>query len=166
MFCPKCGKGEQSPNAYCRACGEWLPDLTKRGIKSFGGDSPEESLKISLTLSAMTTVVAFILAIMLYINYFGKPGVSGIIYITAAFLLAIAGWQASNFYVGIKLSRNLARRRSGNFTAQSNELNSASQANTALPSADTSQFVRPAASVTENTTELLESVPRSKRSDS
>jgi hypothetical protein len=166
MFCPKCGKGEQSPNAYCRACGEWLPDLTKRGIKSFGGDSPEESLNISLFLSAMTTVVAFILGVLLYINYLGKPGVSWIIYVTAAFLLAIAGWQASNFYVGLKLSRNLARRRGNNFAAQSNELNDALRANAALPAADASQFISPPGSVTENTTELLEAVPRSKRSDS
>jgi hypothetical protein len=166
MFCPKCGKDEQMPESYCRACGEWLPDLAKRGRKSFGGDSPEESLNISLFLSAITSIAALLLAVWLYAAYFGKPGVPGIIYVTAAFLLAIAGWQASNFYISIKLRRNLARRRSRDFSAQSNELNSASQSNGALPAADTSQFVRSAAqSVTENTTELLEAVPR-KRTDS
>ncbi len=103
--------------------------------------------------------------IWLYAAYFGKPGVPAIIYFTAALLLAIAGWQASNFYVSMKLRRNLARRRIGDFTEQSNELNYASQVNPVLPAADTSQFIRPTASVTENTTELLEPVPR-KRSDS
>lgn len=166
MFCPKCGKDEQMPESYCRACGEWLPDLAKRGRKSFGGDSPEESLNISLFLSAITSIAALLLAVWLYAAYFGKPGVPGIIYVTAAFLLAIAGWQASNFYVGIKLSKNLARRRKGNFADRSNELNNAPQASAGLPAADNSQFVRPTArSVTENTTELLEAVPR-KRTDS
>jgi hypothetical protein len=165
MFCPKCGKGDQMPESYCRACGEWLPDLAKRGRKSFGGDSPEESLNISLFLSAITSIAALLLGIWLYAAYLGKPGVPGIIYVTAAFLLAIAGWQASNFYVGIKLSKNLARRRKGNFATQQNELNNASQANAGLPAADNSQFVRPVSSVTENTTEFLEAVPR-KRTDS
>lgn len=153
------------PESYCRQCGEWLPDLAKRGRPGFGGDSPEESLNISLSLSAMTVIVSLLLAIWLYATYFGKPGVPGIIYITAAFLLAIAGWQASNFYVGIKLRRNLARRRKGDFDKQSNELSSASQANAALPAADDSQFIRPQVSVTENTTELLEPIPQ-KRNNS
>ena len=158
MFCQKCGKGEQTPESYCRACGEWLPDLSKRGRKSFGGDSPEESLKISLVLSAMTAIVALVLAVLLYANYLGKPGVSGLIYATAAFLLAIAGWQASNFYVGLKLRRNFVRRRAGDFAPDANELREgASKA--ALPAADTSKFVnRPPASVTENTTELLQPI--------
>lgn len=154
------------PESYCRACGEWLPDLAKRGRKSFGGDSLEESLQISLVLSAMSALAALILAVMLYVNYFGRENVPGLIYVTAGFLLAIAAWQASNFYVNLKLRRNLARRRAGNFQSQANELNTASQANAALPAADTSQFVHPAArSVTENTTEFLEAVPR-KRTDS
>jgi hypothetical protein len=113
----------------------------------------------------MTAVVALILAVLLYANYFGRENVPGLIYVTAAFLLAIAGWQASNFYVSAKLRRNLSRRRKGDFAKQSNELNAASQANAALPAADTSQFIPPPISVTENTTELLEAVPR-KRSDS
>ena len=154
------------PESYCRACGEWLPDIAKRGIKSFAGDSPEESLYISLFLSAMSSIVALLLAVWLYATYLGRPGVPGIIYVTAAFLLAIAGWQASNFYVGIKLRKKLVRRRKGNFAASPNEFNDiASQSNAALPAADASQFIGQAASVTENTTELLEPVPR-KRADS
>ena len=114
----------------------------------------------------LAVVLVAIIGIALMAESLGKPGVPGIIYVTAAFLLAIAGWQASNFYVGIKLSKNLARRRKGNFADRSNELNNASQENAALPAAGASQFVRPTAqSVTENTTELLEAVPR-KRTDS
>ena len=153
------------PESYCRQCGEWMPDLAKRGRKSFGGDSPEESLNISLFLSAISSIAALVLAVWIYASYLGRPGVPGIIYVTAAFLLTIAGWQASNFYVGLKLSKNLARRRKGNLTIQSNELNTASRETATLPAADTSQFVRPISSVTENTTELLEPIPR-KRTDS
>lgn len=154
------------PESYCRQCGEWLADLAKRGRKSFGGDSPEESLNISLFLSAISSIAALVLAVWIYATYLGRPGVPGIIYVTAAFLLAIAGWQASNFYVGLKLSKNLARRRKGDFGVGSYELKAPSQANAALPEADDSQFIRQRASVTENTTELLEPVPRSKSGDS
>lgn len=148
--------------SYCRQCGEWLPDLSKRGIKSFGGDSPEESLHISLFLSAMTAAVALLLAVWLYAAYLGKPGTPAIIYVTAAFLLAMAGWQASNFYVGIKLRRNLVRRRKGDFAGQANELKEARRFGAALPEADISQFVHQPTSVTENTTELLQPVPRNR----
>ena len=157
MFCQKCGKGEQTPESYCRACGEWLPDLSKRGRRSFGGDSPEESLKIALYLSGITTIVALVLAILLYANYLGEPDVPRLIYATAAFLLAIAGWQASNFYVGMKLRRNFVRRRAGDSDGGTNELKAAP--NAALPAADTSKFVyRTPGSVTENTTELLQPI--------
>ncbi len=45
MFCPKCGTADQIENSYCRNCGEFLPDLTKNKIVSFGGDTPEEQIK-------------------------------------------------------------------------------------------------------------------------
>jgi hypothetical protein len=153
------------PESYCRACGVWLPDLAKRGRKSFGGDSPEESLNISLFLSAISSLAALLLSVWLYAIYLGRPGVPPVIYITAAFLLAIAGWQASNFYVGIKLRRNLARRRAGNFATQSNELKGATERNPVLPAADASQFINSTASVTENTTELLTPIPQKRRND-
>lgn len=159
MFCPKCGKNEQAPESYCRACGEWLPDLIKRGRKNFGGASPEESLRISLFLSALSSIVALLLSLWLYTTYLGKENVPAIIYMTAAFLLAIAGWQASNFYIGIKLRRKFVRRRTGDFAAQANELNSPQQ-KAALPPADVSQFVHKPQSVTENTTELLQPISR------
>jgi hypothetical protein len=81
-------------------------------------------------------------------------------------LLTIAGWQASNIYIGVRLRRNLARRRTGNFAAQSNELKGATKQNAALPAADASQFINSTASVTENTTELLTPVSQNRRNDS
>lgn len=151
MFCPKCGKGEQNPNVYCRQCGEWLPDMTRKNPPR----SPQQHIQTSLVISVMTAVTAIALAIALYANYLGKENVSGLIYLTAAFLIAIAGWQISSFYSAYNVYRQF-KRRAANQESQPQQIKSASY--NALPEGDTSQFVSPQ-SVTENTTELLEPIP-------
>ncbi len=159
MFCPKCGKGEQMPNAYCRACGEFLPDVDKlarlAARRGFGGSTPEENIKTTIYLSLISTVFALFAAITFYAVLYGFPVSSGIMAAAAAFSLCIAGYQISNVIVAVKLRRRLVRRKDGNQNQR--ELN-ASTINS-LPPADTAPLLRSSASVTENTTSLLEPVP-------
>jgi hypothetical protein len=155
MFCPSCGADNQTVKAYCKRCGEWLPEF-KRRSSAFGGETPQQNVFTNLFMSALSAVVALFSAIALYATYLGTDQAKWSIYLAAAFCLCIAGWQASSFVVGLKLRNRLNRARESVKT--DSQLEQAPVA-TALPAADMSNFVG-AQSVTENTTELLQPVRR------
>ena len=60
MFCPNCGTSDQIENSYCRSCGEFLPDLTKSKIVSFGGETPEEQIRTNLILNLLSALVVWL----------------------------------------------------------------------------------------------------------
>jgi len=156
MFCPNCGKSEQSLNTYCRQCGEFLPDNKDRNRKfSMGGNTPEEQIRVNLILNFLSGAVSFILAVLLYATFWNKSGTSQIIYLVAAFLLAMCGWQFSTFRVGLKLRRTFEKRKTNDENAARVEKNVFQPAKTKdlLPEADFSN-VAPT-SITENTTKTL-----------
>ncbi|MEP6923631.1 MAG: hypothetical protein ABI954_04125 [Pyrinomonadaceae bacterium] len=157
MFCPKCGKGEQIPNAYCRACGEWLPDVNNLSRHGRVKLPPEKRLKITLIFNLLSAIFAIISAIVLITSFPDDrlPGVA----IAIPLCLAITAWQIVGFILTFQLRQDLKRRRQG-FQASSNQLNTSESSDNALPPANTSQFVRPFASVTENTTSLLEPIQK------
>lgn len=157
MFCPGCGADGQTATAYCKRCGDWLPEF-KRRSNAFGGDTPQQNVFTGLFMSALSAVVALFSAIALYATYLGTDEAKWSIYVAAAFCLCIAGWQVSSFVVGLKLRRRRNRARAGLETYSQIKRATPSPA---LPPADMSNFVR-AQSVTENTTELLHPLDRSK----
>jgi hypothetical protein len=161
MFCPTCGSPDQSANAYCKRCGNWLPELKGRS-HAFGGDTPQQNIFMGLFMSALSTVVALFSAIALYATYLGTAEAKWSIYLAAAFCLCIAGWQLSSFIVGLKL-RNRFKQAQEGLKIQST-LKEAT-ASPVLPPADMSNFVR-AQSVTENTTDLLQPLDRPRGNDS
>ena len=111
MYCPKCGKADQKENSYCRQCGEFLPELSKKKKQfSIGGETPEEQINTNLYLNILSAFTSLSLAIALYVTFYGQNA-APVIYLTAAFLLAMSGWQLSTFYIGLKLKRNFSQRR-------------------------------------------------------
>ncbi len=156
MFCPICGTDSQAANSYCKRCGEWLPDIKSRTRRGFGGDTPEQNIFTSLFFSALSTMAALFSAIALYITYLGTGDGKWSVYFAAGFYLCIAGWQTSNFIVGLKLRQRFKRGRADTSPVLGIE---AERREVSLNPADTSQFIG-AQSVTENTTELLEPVLR------
>ena len=158
MYCSSCGKAEQALNTYCRQCGEFLPDHSdkKRGF-AMGGNTPEEQIRVNLILNFLSGTVSLILGILLYATFWNKPETSPVIYIVAAFLLAMCGWQFSTFRVGLKLKKTFDRRKSGD------EIENAKQAEKSVfQSAKTKDFLPEAnftdivpTTVTENTTKHL-----------
>lgn len=155
MFCPKCGTADQKENTYCRNCGDFLPDLTKKNNLAFGGNTPEEQIKVSQKLNLLSAIVSFAVAILLYWAHWGKPNVSSTVYMAATFLLTIGLWQISNYVIGLKLKRHFNKRKEGS----DNENKSAEkqfqsvQTNELLPEAELSKVVP--TSITENTTRHL-----------
>lgn len=158
MFCPNCGKDEQALNTYCRQCGEFLPDHSdKKRSFSMGGNTPEEQIRVNLVLNFLSGTVSLILAILLYATFWNKPETSPVIYIVAAFLLAMCGWQFSTFRVGLKLKKTFELRKNGgeieNAMPGDKSVFQSAKTKDLLPEADFTDVVP--TSVTENTTKHL-----------
>lgn len=159
MFCPNCGTESQTANAYCKRCGEWLPDLKASRVK-WGGETPEQHLKIMLFLNGFSAIAALFSAILLYTTQL-PGGMKWPVALAAALCVSIAAWQVSTFFIGLKLRRRLKRGRDENAIQPAlKETGSAP----ALNAADTSQFIG-AQSITENTTEILTPLPERMRGE-
>lgn len=154
MFCSMCGADSQNPNAYCKRCGEWLPDVKARSRTAFGGETPQQNIFTGLFMSALSTLAALFSAIALYATYLGSGDAKWSVYVAAAICLCIAGWQASSFFVTLKLRQRLKKGREGSATVP--ELRS-QQSAPALNAGDPSALIS-APSVTEDTTQLLDRV--------
>lgn len=152
MFCPNCGKSDQTENTYCRNCGKFLPDFDKLKKRE---TPPEEHLKANNVLNIMTAIVSLTLAILLYVNFLGGENTPFLIYVTAGFLTAIFAWQVQVFVRSLMLKKQIILPKSNKPEA---ELKSA--AKDLLNEADFSDNIP--ASVSEYTTKnLKEKVKRS-----
>jgi hypothetical protein len=154
MFCPNCGAADQNSNAYCRRCGEWLAD--PKSTRSHGAKTPEDRMKTILVFSGLNAVFALVSAIALYATYLGTPEAKWSVYLAGAFSLVIAVHQTVSFSFAFQLMQKLKRGRAG--TGRSLE-SKAEGDPVLLGSAETAPIIN-APSVTENTTDLLESSPR------
>ena len=154
MFCPACGAADQSPNAYCKRCGEWLADK-----KSFGGRSaskPEQRMTSMIVFNGLSSLLALFSAIALYATYLNTPEAKWSIYVAGACCFVIAIHQMISMGFALELKFRLKR---GQSDAGPASISQAGDPVAALDSGKTSQFVD-APLVTENTTELLEAAPR------
>ena len=75
MFCPNCGAADQSPNAYCKRCGEWLAD--KRSFGGRGASKPEQRMTSMIVFNGLSAVLALFSAIALYATYLNTPEANG-----------------------------------------------------------------------------------------
>ena len=157
MFCSNCGAADQSPNAYCKRCGEWLADK-----KSFGGrgaSKPEQRMTSMIIFNGLSALLALFSAIALYATYLNTPEAKWSVYVAGACCFVIAIHQMIS--MGFALELKLRLKRGHTDAGQAIELK-AGDSVPALGSGKTTQFVE-APLVTENTTELLEAVPRVKK---
>lgn len=106
MFCPKCGKSEQSPETYCRACGEFLKDPNAGAIAAFGGRTPTQNVRVINVISVIGAIASVVVGILMYLTRFNEPI---ILYLAAALLLCNAAWHVSNLFAGMKLRRKLTQ---------------------------------------------------------
>ncbi|MGI9034949.1 MAG: hypothetical protein ACR2GD_02805 [Pyrinomonadaceae bacterium] len=134
-----------------------MPDL-KKGIKKVA--PPEKQLKGNIVMHIMTATVSLILAIWLYSVFLGRENTPLVIYVTAAFLLAICGWQIQPLITSFTLIKHFKKRRNvltDSSTVEQNQLDEA-KTNELLPEADFSSAAPPG--VTANTTRRLDEITR------
>lgn len=125
MFCPNCGKAEQTPGTYCRHCGAYLADPAGGASlvsRIFGPGKPETHIHINFVVNLVTMVSSLLLVAFLN-GYFdaqadrtGEP-TPPIAYILYVFLGLIALWQAVSLYSAINLKRKFSARRAGDLPA-------------------------------------------------
>jgi hypothetical protein len=154
MFCPKCGKADQSPETYCRQCGQYLQDYEKSLKKKI---QPEEHLKANLFLNLLTAITSLTLAILLYSIFLGKADTPIIIYVTAGFLTAMTAWQVQTFWRTILLRKHFKKSKATEQTPPEIQTEppylESKPTNELLPEADFKDYVP--ASVVEKTTRKL-----------
>jgi hypothetical protein len=151
MFCPKCGSGEQSPEAYCRNCGVWLtdPDTSARGGSIFRKTTREEKIRKIRTLELISIGLSLASAAIIFSFLFGSLD-RGLLFLAMACGIVVAVYQAITMYLGHKVTKTLPRP-----LPQSEKLSDNAPA-LVMPPSPTRQLNVPA-SVTDRTTDLLES---------
>lgn len=164
MFCSTCGAGEQKADAYCTRCGQWLPDanvVQGHWHPVFRrARTPEQRMRMMLVFNALDAALALASAILLYSTQAGRAEQQSHVFLAAAFCIVIAAHQIISLIINLKIQRRLKRARTEKAAeALAGGMNAAAGA-PALNPADPGLFAGLQGSVTENTTELLDAVPR------
>src|ERR687892_2012289 len=115
MFCPKCGKGEQTPDSYCRSCGDFLVNTansTSLISRILGISNPEKQVKFTLTIDLVTAIVSGLLLFFLMGYFDGAYARTGvptppIVYLVYIFLGFVSVWQLLSFTVGTAYRKKL-----------------------------------------------------------
>ncbi len=152
MYCPDCGKADQQQNAYCRQCGEYLPNFDNKNKKR---ETPADQFKTTLIFNVMSAFAALSMAIILYVFHIGNPNTHWSVYLAAALLISISSWQIASFFNNRKLKQHFIRDRETDNTETDAEIMKFQmpKIKQSLPEADLSDIVP--SSVVENTTKKL-----------
>ena len=160
MFCPKCGADGQSTESYCKRCGEWLPDLDAvRRPGLFRKRTREEKIRKMRLLEVVSAALSLSAGAIITSVLVAGTDIE-LLYLAVLCCLVVAVYQLVNFYLGYKLQQRIDQSRSGS----PDEIQAAEQEIGRLNAAGTTKFVN-RGSVVENTTELLEPVPRKAQRD-
>jgi hypothetical protein len=119
--------------------------------------TPEQRMKMILVFNALDAALALASAILIYATQVGGAEHSSLVFLAAAFCLVIAAHQIISLVVNLKIQQRLKRARTDNtIPTLAGDIGAP-----ALNAADSELFAGvQRRSVTENTTELLEAVPR------
>lgn len=152
MFCPKCGADGQRAEAYCKRCGEWLPDidtLAQPGL--FRKLTREEKIRKMRLLEVISAGLSLTSAGVIFSVLTGNND-TNFLFLSLICCLLVAAYQMVNFYLGYKLQQRIADNR-----AESRNATEAKAENTTRMLDENFTNGR---SVADHTTELLEPVRR------
>lgn len=156
MFCPKCGADGQTAESYCKRCGEWLPDIDgfahPKLFRKLSRDQKIAKMRVLEMVSAGLSVTAA--AVVLSVLAGGND--LQILFLALICCVLVAIYQIVNFYLGHKVQRKIEHSR----TEGTDEIEALAEKRIeVLGSAEETPFIG-RDSVVENTTELLEPIPR------
>ena len=156
MFCPKCGADAQSAESYCKRCGEWLPDIDDLvRPRLFRKRTREEKIRKMRVLEAVSAGLSLTSAAII-ISILAGGGDTQLLFLAAFCCVLVAAYQVVNFYLGYKLQQKVDQSRADS----TGEIKAETEKGVrVLSSADATPFVGEH-SVVENTTQLLEPIPR------
>lgn len=158
IFCARCGAAGQKVNAYCRSCGEWLPDPAPAGPlpARLRGLSPELRQRRVHTLQLLSALAAAAAGLITLAVTFGLH--RDVLVVAALLCFVVVAWQGVAFFIG----RGVHDRRGQEPAGGTPSLPAAQGGEPrALGAADTAGLARPP-SVSEETTALLDPLPLKK----
>ena len=166
MFCPKCGTPEQTENSYCRNCGEFLIDSSKKFnsvYNLFGITTPGKQITINLIINFFGLMLSVMLIGFLKGYYDAgankNPPINtpNVIYFVYAFLILISIWQILGIFFAANLRSKFKNRKGLNESEKTGAANEnktiSADARKSLQTAKLDDFVTPA--ITEETTKNL-----------
>ena len=162
MFCPKCGADAQSAESYCKRCGEWLPDIDALARpRLFRKWTREQKIRKMRVFEAVSAGLSLTSAAII-ISILTGGGDTQMLFLAAFCCLLVAAYQVVNFYLGYKLQQRVDQSRAD----RPDEIKAEAEKRVrVLSPADATPFAGGRSAV-EDTTELLEPVPReAKRSE-
>ena len=156
MFCPKCGADAQNVESYCKRCGDWLPDLENLAkSRLFRKSSRPEKIRKIRIMEALSAGFSLTSAAIIISILAGRSN-RQILVVAALLNLLVMVYQIINFYLGYKIQQKKSHSRSEGIEKFETQTEKEVRM---LDSASATQFLNNP-SVTENTTELLEPIPR------
>ena len=113
MFCPQCGADGQKAGAYCKRCGDWLPDMPGIIQRALWGQGikPEQKIRIMLVRVAVSAALALFSAVALFVVGLDVGNAKTLVYIVAGICLIIFAVQLDGFFVGLRMKRDFKRSR-------------------------------------------------------
>jgi hypothetical protein len=161
MFCPKCGADAQSAESYCKRCGEWLPDIDALvRPRLFRKRTRADKIRKMRVLEAVSAGLSLVSAAII-ISILAGGGDTQLLFLATFCCLLVAAYQVVNFYLGYKLQQRVDQSRADVTDEIAAE---AEKGVRVLRSAAATPLVA-GNSVIENTTELLEPIPREGKRD-
>jgi len=143
MFCPNCGKADQTVDTYCRGCGEFLADLSNPFSlfsRLLGINTPAKQITVNLIINLVTAGVSILLVAFLNGYFDGRAARTSeaappIVYLVYVFLGLVAAWQFLSFVLNLKLKARFQGARK-TVVSDSSKAEEFAEARQRLPEAD------------------------------
>jgi hypothetical protein len=142
--------------AYCKRCGEWLPDIDALSRPGLLRKLTREEKIRKMRLLEMISAGLSLISVAVILTVLAGQNDKQFLFLAVICCSLVAIYQMVNFYLGYKLKPKTTENRA----EKANPIDAKTTGDARmLGEADKNQFVE-MPSVVENTTELLDAVPR------